>query len=174
MKKLFITSIIFGVLTAILLMLFLSNGNDEMTELEDDGYLDEDELIEEDMNLQLLEISEGHRAISITVDEVQGVSGFLRAGDYVDVISHHLLEDGIPMTQILLQNIKILSVGSAHTIGEEFTSYRTVTLEVTPMEGATLSLASENGIVAFMLRGVDDHERAPSNQVTIEQLQKGE
>lgn len=173
MKKVSVISIIFGVLTAALLMLFISNAEEEMADM-DEGTLLEEEEIEEEDHSTLLDISEGYRAISITVDEVQGVSGFIRPGDYVDVISHLPTEAGTPMTQILLQNIRVLSVGSPQTVVEEVTSYRTVTLEVTPVDGATLSLASENGLVVFILRGADDNHIGPNEKVRIEQLQEGE
>src|SRR3989337_1394260 len=55
-------------------------------------------------------------AISISVDEVKGVSGMIKAGDSVNIIA--TLSDtrgslDIPdMTKIILQNVKVLAVGS--------------------------------------------------------------
>ncbi|UOF91304.1 Flp pilus assembly protein CpaB [Fodinisporobacter ferrooxydans] len=124
-------------------------------------------------------IQQGKRAMSVAVNDVQGVSGFLAPGDYVDVVAMIPPSQGEnSSSQILLQNIKVLAVGMIK--GEKdpkaatAAAYKTVTLEVLPGQGASLALALQKGSVALMLRSQEDHSIDPGKIVTLDQLHKGE
>ncbi|MDG5788470.1 Flp pilus assembly protein CpaB [Evansella sp. AB-P1] len=174
-KRIWIIALIFGTLSATLFMIFISNSTNDLADVENEDLLSEE--MEQEFELEkeqqsLLEIEEGNRAMSVSVNDVQGVSGFIRSGDYVDIISHlPSIDEGIPMAQLLLQNVRVLSVGRPQVFGEEYASYGTVTLEVTPEEGVALSLSVENGYIVFMLRGEGDNEVERMKKITIEQLQ---
>ncbi|MEW9672596.1 Flp pilus assembly protein CpaB [Ammoniphilus sp. 3BR4] len=118
-----------------------------------------------------LEIAEGKRAITVNINEVQGVSGFIVPGDFVDVISLH-------PHQILLQHVRVLAVGksiSAPKPGEK-NEYRTITLEVLPTEGLAVAMieTSPEGSFHLMLRSREDRSTTPHKHITPEQLGKGE
>jgi Flp pilus assembly protein CpaB len=58
-------------------------------------------------------------------------------------------------SQIIIENVRVLAVGK--TIVDEDTEtpepYQTITLEVNPQDGATLTLATSIGQIVLMLRG---------------------
>jgi pilus assembly protein CpaB len=101
------------------------------------------------------------RAFTIPVDEVTGVAGFVKPGDYVDVIyTLNKAADGRNIGSLLLQNILVLAANhedAIDTIGKEKRSVDTiisVTLAVTPDEASMLALAKESGKVHLSLRPV--------------------
>ncbi len=60
-------------------------------------------------------IPNDHVAISIAVDEVKGVSGMIKAGDFVNVIatlSNQTNGQKVDMSKIILQKVRVLAVGS--------------------------------------------------------------
>src|SRR5687767_14648775 len=61
-------------------------------------------------------IPEGYRAMTVKVDEIVGVSGFVQPGSFVDVVAVILplgqnAAQG-PISKIVLQNIKVLASGA--------------------------------------------------------------
>lgn len=130
-----------------------------------------------DGGLANLSLSSGKRAVSVAVNEVQGVSGFITPGAYVDVVVMVPPPEGENMSaQILLQNIKVLAVGQLNATPDnnaKAAAYRTVTLEVMPNEGASLAFAGQKGAISLMLRAPGDTAAVPSAHITLEQLNKG-
>lgn len=135
-----------------------------------------------------LAISQGKRAVSIAVNEVQGVSGFITVGAHVDVIALIPALQGTDMSaQILLQNVKVLAIGTmpadkgkdaknkdANANDAQSNIYRTVTLEISPGEGAVLALAAQKGVVSLMLRPSGESSTTSSAYNTLDKLYKGE
>lgn len=125
-----------------------------------------------------LSIGQGKRAISVAVNEVQGVSGLLSPGDHVDVIALVPPTQGNnTSSQIMLQNVKILAVGVVAATPEKDPKapvYRTVTLEISATDGTTLALAGQKGAVQLMLRASDDAGVTGPAHTTLERLHKGE
>ena len=112
-------------------------------------------------NNEKLKISPNKRAISIAVDQVKGVSGLIRPGNYVDVIAFiPESPEGPATTEILLQDIKVLAVGSQtdKTIksidpaADLALTYPSVTVEVTPEQAVSIATVSVKGSLTFMLR----------------------
>ncbi|MBB5173480.1 Flp pilus assembly protein CpaB [Texcoconibacillus texcoconensis] len=172
-KRVWLIASIFGLITAGILMIIFVDTNQQDSEIVEEEFVVEEELTEEEEDLTALPIADGYRAISIAVSGTEGVSGFIRSGDYVDVVSLlPSLEEEVPASQLLLQNIYVLSVGGPSNRGveEDYVPYETVTLEVTPEQGATLALAAENASIVLMLRGEGDGETVRQRQITIEQL----
>lgn len=106
-------------------------------------------------------IPKDKRALTIGVTEVTGVSGFVKAGDYVDVIAtfdQNMVGEHI--SQIVLQNLLVLALNhdseiSAEAAGKDkadLAKNMTVTLAVTPDEAARLTLSEEKGRVRLALR----------------------
>ncbi|WP_147534439.1 Flp pilus assembly protein CpaB [Bacillus marasmi] len=108
-----------------------------------------------------LKIEPNKRAISIAVDHVKGLSGLIRPGNFVDIIAFIPESAQNPSTtEILLEEIKVLAVGSQtdKTIKnidpalETTFTYPTVTVEVTPDQALALTNVSVKGSLTFMLR----------------------
>jgi pilus assembly protein CpaB len=117
-------------------------------------------------------ISPKKRAVSVKVDKIIGVSGFIHAGNRVDVLV--TLASGrssTPVTKIVLENILILAVGpDLEKKGKDPTPVDTITLEVTPEEAEKLALAATEGKVQLALRNFNDTEDVHTRGITIPTL----
>ncbi len=109
-----------------------------------------------------VKIPDGMRAISLHTDDVVGVAGFLLPGTHVDVlVTIHPAGGGDPVTNIVLQNVQILTSGQKIEPDPEGkpASVTVVTLLVSPDEAEKVDLASTQGIIHFILRnGVDNKQ----------------
>src|SRR6185295_9110379 len=84
-------------------------------------------------------IPEGYRAMTVKVDDVVGISGFIMPGTLVDVVVVITPEDTVsgkgPISKIVLQNIKVLANGQNIDKPDnqrDANSVKAVTLQVTP------------------------------------------
>ena len=117
-------------------------------------------------------ISPGKRAMSVRVDEIIGVAGFVVPGTRVDVLAtideEH--QNGAA-AQAILQNIKVLTSGQK-IINEknEPASVNVVTLEVTPQEAERLALASNRGRIQLALRNQIDTDQPQTYAVRTPEL----
>src|SRR3954449_521577 len=103
-------------------------------------------------------IPAGMRAISVRVNDVVGVAGFVLPGMRVDV-----LVTGKPsthpdtVTRTVLQNIAVLSAGQTiQTDGKTAITTPVVTLLVTPDDAESLTLANNDGHIQLVLRNSAD------------------
>lgn len=109
-------------------------------------------------------IPEGYRAMTVKVDDVVGVSGFIMPGSYVDVVAIIVSasqQNGEPISKIVLQNIKVLASGPKIDSPEnqrEPTSVKAVTLQVTPEQAEKLVLAANEGKLQLVMRNYSDQE----------------
>ena len=109
-------------------------------------------------------IPEGYRAMTVKVDDVVGISGFIQPGTLVDVVvvitptnNGALAQD--PISKIVLQNIKVLANGQNIDKPEserEANSVKAVTLLVTPEQAEKLALASSEGKLQLVMRNSID------------------
>jgi pilus assembly protein CpaB len=104
-------------------------------------------------------IPAGMRAISVKVNEVVGVSGFVLPGMRVDVlVTGRPPGMNDPMTSTVLQNVPVLSAGQtlqADTKGQPI-SATVVTLLVNPDQAEALTLANSEGHIQLVLRNNTD------------------
>jgi pilus assembly protein CpaB len=103
-------------------------------------------------------VKESMRAITVRVDDVVGVAGFLLPGNYVDVVASRLdRQTRRATTETVLRNLKVLAVDqTASTDGNEPVIVRAVTLEVTPAESEVLIKAKEEGTIQLTLRNPNE------------------
>jgi pilus assembly protein CpaB len=107
-------------------------------------------------------IPAGYRAMTVKVDDEVSISGFVMPGAYVDVlavINPPGQISGDPVSQIILQNIKVLANGDNLDEPDdkrEAKTVRTVTLLVTPEEAEKLMLASADGKLRLAMRNAVD------------------
>jgi pilus assembly protein CpaB len=101
-------------------------------------------------------IAEGQRALSIRVDDVIAVAGFVVPGTRVDVLltMSNQAAGSEPLTKAILQNIQTLAAGQTTQIDVEGKPQQVpvVTLLVTPEQAETLALASVQGRIQLTLR----------------------
>jgi len=92
------------------------------------------------------------RAVTVRVNDVVGVAGFLLPGNRVDVVSARMVERRA-VTETILRHINVLAVDqTAKTEKDEPVVVRAVTLEVTPEQAETLVKAREEGEIQLTLR----------------------
>lgn len=111
-------------------------------------------------------IPAGYRAMTVKVDDVIGVAGFLQPGTMVDVLT--VIEQpgstmsGNPISKIVLQNVKVLASGQnldKPKDEREADAVKAVTLQVTPDQAEKLALASTEGKLRLVLRnGIDQDD----------------
>lgn len=122
-------------------------------------------------------IPEGMRAVSVRVDEVVGVAGFVLPGTRVDVLV--TVMPGTDRTQtttrIILQNVRALAADQQYqqdTDGEP--RYVTVvTLLVTPEDAEALTLAATEGRIQLALRNILDADQTVTRGRRITSLVTG-
>lgn len=107
-------------------------------------------------------VSPDKRAMTVKVDEVSGVAGFLVIGNRVDVMVtvDKGKYDKDPITKTLFQKLKVLGVGQRmeSVPGDKPQVVPTVTLEVDPQQGERLALAAQEGRLSLVLRSPGDQE----------------
>jgi pilus assembly protein CpaB len=105
-------------------------------------------------------IEEGMRAITIAVDQVVGVAGFVLPSTRVDVLltlenTENLKE---PATRVIMQNVRTLAAGQSIQQDREGKPQpvNVVTFLVSPEQAETLALASQQGRIQLTLRNMMD------------------
>ncbi len=109
-------------------------------------------------------IPDGYRAMTVKVNEVVGVSGFIMPGTLVDIVvviaPPKESGQGEMISKIVLQNIKVLASGQnidkPKDDREVERSVKAVTLQVTPEQAEKLALASSEGKLQLVMRNSVD------------------
>lgn len=114
-------------------------------------------------------LARGMRAFAIRVDVTSGVSGFLNTGDRVDIYwsgrAEGISGDG-EVTMLIESGVKIVAVDQTSDSNRgEATVARTVTVEITPQEVASLAQAQSTGRLSLSLVGREDDTVAEATEV---------
>lgn len=112
-------------------------------------------------------LAPGMRAFAVRVDATSGVSGFLRPGDRVDVYwTGSPPGGGGEFTKLINTNVRLIAVDqSADEDINGAILARTVTVEATPQQVASLAQAQQSGRLWLSLVGLDDATVASAVQV---------
>jgi pilus assembly protein CpaB len=112
-------------------------------------------------------IEEGMRAVTIRVNDVDGVAGFVLPGDRVDVLMTRAANE-TGSTDVVLQNIRVLGIDQ---LADEQTDKpviaKAVTLEVDMVSAQKLALASTAGNLSLVLRKAGDSADDASRRITL-------
>lgn len=106
-------------------------------------------------------IAEGMRAVTIPVDLVNGVGGFVMPGDRVDIVlTKKDADDGEQAAKIIMENIKVLSIDQdADRADEGARVAKSVTLETDAPGAQKLALANSVGRLSLLLRSAGDEDK---------------
>jgi pilus assembly protein CpaB len=122
-------------------------------------------------------IPDGWRAVSVKVNDVIGVAGFVIPGSRVDLILSGSPTSGgnVEMAKVILENIQVLAAGQnvANDDNGRPLNVQVVTLLVTPEQSEVLALASVDGRIQLALRNPLDLEVTKPNAVRREHLFSG-
>lgn len=106
------------------------------------------------------------RAITLRVNDVVGVAGFLLPGNRVDVLHSRKLKNRADIS-VILENLKVLAVDqTASPNKDKPVVVRAVTLEVAPKQAIKLFKATQEGSIQLVLRNPLDDSKIP--QITQE------
>ncbi len=114
-------------------------------------------------------LAPGMKAVSISVNDVLGVAGFVLPGDRVDVMltrssGNINTSAASASTGVLLQGIKVLAIDQlADERANKAAVVKTITFEVSTLDAQKLTLAQSIGTLSLTLRDI-----ASSDQETIE------
>jgi pilus assembly protein CpaB len=123
-------------------------------------------------------IEDGMRAVSVRVDEVRGVAGFVLPNDRVDVVvtrGEGGSGSGPAFADVLLQNVRVLAVDQqAGDNRDKPTVARAVTLELAPAQAQKIILAQGVGRLSLVLRQPGEVRAAEVRRVTTADLGLGD
>jgi len=108
-------------------------------------------------------ITEGMRGMSVRVDNVTGVSGFIMPNSRVDILVAANFEEGGGdkgmRSKVVLQNVRVLATGmTVEQHDNKPVEVPTVTLLVSPEDAEKLTLATREGSVQLALRNYRDED----------------
>ncbi len=104
-------------------------------------------------------IPAGMRAMSVAVDEVSDVAGFILPGSKVDVLVSVMQTQGNqkPFSKLVLQDVSVLAVAQQLDNGkDEPQLVKVVTVLVTPNDAERLGMAANEGVLRLALRNFAD------------------
>ena len=116
----------------------------------------------------------GMKAVSIRVNDVLGVSGFVLPGDRVDIMLTRSDKAVGTYTDVLLQGVKVLAIDqTADDRADKPSVARTVTFEVSTQEAQKLTLAANVGTLSLALRNVSSADTETVEPVNVNDLGGG-
>jgi len=120
-------------------------------------------------------IPPGMRAITVAVNIVSGVAGFILPNTRVDVLTTiNPSRSSQATTKIILQNVLVLAVDQTYRKNsDDPVTVKSITLLVTPEEAETLTLASTEGRLHLVLRNESDNQEENTRGVGVRQLLTG-
>jgi pilus assembly protein CpaB len=116
-------------------------------------------------------LDEGMKAVTVRVDDVVGVAGFVLPGDRVDVLLTRSREKVEAFSDIILQNLKVLAIDQLNDDRANKPAIaRTVTLEVATEQAQRLIVAQHVGSLTLVLRPAGENAVEANQRVTAADL----
>ena len=117
-------------------------------------------------------LGEGMKAVTIRVNDVEDVAGFVLPGDHVDVALTRQLDKDVGTNDLIMQNVRVLGIDQlADARAEKPTVVKAVTLEVNVTDAQKLALASAVGTLSLVLRKAGEVAQDNTQRVTLTDLQ---
>ena len=118
-------------------------------------------------------VPDGMRALTVHVDEINSVSGFLQPKDRIDLLFTYGNGDKQKIRP-LIDNLTVIATGvqtmvdkTGHDNQRMFT---TITVQVDPLEAKKISLAQQIGSLTAVLRNPDDDKAISTDVITLASL----
>lgn len=118
-------------------------------------------------------VADGLRAMTVRVDEINSISGFLQPRDKVDL----LLTYGSGNAQKifpLIQHLDVIATGVQTVVDKSSNgsprSFSTITVHVSPSDGQKITLAQQVGKLTALLRNPDDEAPFADQPMTVAEL----
>jgi pilus assembly protein CpaB len=116
-------------------------------------------------------LRDGLKAVTVRVNDVEGVGGFVLPGDRVDVTLTRQIDKNAASTEVVLQNARVLAIDQ---IADERTDkpavVKAVTLEVDLIGAQKLQLSASVGTLSLMLRKAGEANAEYTRRITLSDL----
>jgi len=138
--------------------------------------LQQSTLVPKGAGLLPLLITDGMRGMSVRVDNVTGVSGFITPNSRVDVLvsgqpNEEAAQQGNQKGKVILQNVRVLATGKdIEQKDEKPVEVPTVTLLVSPEDAEKLTIATKQEAVRLALRNYRDEDIVPTAGIALKTL----
>lgn len=118
-------------------------------------------------------VEDGYRAMTVRVDEINSMSGFLQPKDKVDLLLSYGSGSNYRIFP-LIQKLDVIATG-VQTIVDKSSSgnaraFSTITVHVSPVDGQKITLAQQVGKITAMLRNPDDVGPMSELPMTVAEL----
>ena len=116
-------------------------------------------------------LRDGLKAVTIRVNDVDGVGGFVLPGDHVDVVLTRQKDKDKASNDVVLQSVRVLAIDqSADERADKPAVAKAVTLEVDTTGAQKLALAASVGTLSLMLRKAGEAHAEFTRQITLTDL----
>jgi len=120
-------------------------------------------------------VKPGMKAVTVRVNDVEGVGGFVLPGDRVDVVLTRQIDKGSATTEVVLQNTRVLAVDQvADDRSAKAAVAKSITLEVSTVEAQKVWLASSVGNLSLLLRKAGETAEEKTRKISLKDLGVGE
>ncbi len=120
-------------------------------------------------------LDDGMKAVTVRVNDVEGVAGFVLPGDRVDVLLTRTGEKNFIANDVIVENVRVLAIDQiADERTEKPAVVKAVTLEVSVTDGQKIALAATAGTLSLLLRKAGDSADDNARRVTAVDLGRAE
>jgi pilus assembly protein CpaB len=116
-------------------------------------------------------LTPGNRAVTVNVNASTGIAGFIFPGDRVDLILTMTIQPldggaGRHVSETILRNVRVVGMDQSFTDGRkddkaDLSVPHTATLDVTPKQAESVSVASDLGVLSLSLRSLGGNDVDP-------------
>jgi pilus assembly protein CpaB len=112
-------------------------------------------------------LGESMKAVTVRVNDVEGVAGFVLPGDHVDVLLTRN-DKGVTLNDVVIQNIRVLAIDQlADERTDKPSVVKAVTLEVSELDGQKVAVAGTAGTLSLLLRKAGEMGDEKSRRITL-------
>jgi len=118
-------------------------------------------------------VADGLRAMTVRVDDINSISGFLQPKDKVDLMLSYG-SGGAQQIFPLIQRLDVIATGIQTLVDKSSSgstrSFSTITVHVSPSDGQKITLAQQVGKLTAMLRNPEDSASLSDVPMTVAEL----
>ncbi|MBE3603184.1 Flp pilus assembly protein CpaB [bacterium] len=115
----------------------------------------------------------GMRAISVPVDEVSDIAGFVLPNTHVDVLVS-IANGSEQLSKIVLQDVQVLAIAQEiENVNDKPKPVRVVTMLVSPDQAERLTLASHEGALRLAMRNYQDNKTVMTSGINTATSRRG-
>ena len=116
-------------------------------------------------------LGEGMKAVTVRVNDVEGVAGFVLPGDHVDVLLTRQGEKNLAVADVVVSNVPVLAIDQlADQRSEKPSVVKAVTLEVNVNDGEKIALAATVGTLSLLLSKAGEAADSNTHRVSTADL----